>query len=223
MDTNSTEELVQALTREVMQRLASPDAKATPSTSARPTSETPNRKLVLVLGDPRGVVLGGGRDIETEDCYAKHGNIDRYDAVHITSLSNAQLCDIALGRDTIPFTCAVVNALLRNIPVTMLESAPVWRRLAVGAPTALSKTLCGYEEKLAAYGVKFLADAKKPLSAGSARTDGSKAGRRIITADVAKQLCNGVDEVVLSSSDIVTPLAKDVFTAAKTKICRGDH
>lgn len=220
MNTNSTEELVQALTREVMQRLALPDAKTEP---ARPTSETPNRKLVLVLGDARGVVFGGGRDIETEDCYAKHGNIDRYDAVHITSLSNAQLCDIALGRDATPFTCAVVSALLRSIPVTMLESAPAWRRLAVDAPAALSKTFCGYEQMLAAYGVEILADARRPPSAGSARTVESKAERRIITADVAKQLCNGVDEVVLSPSDIVTPLAKDVFTAAKTKIRHVDH
>lgn len=220
MNTKSTEELVQALTHEVMQRLASSGAKADP---AQPASEASNRKLVLVLGDPRGVVLEGGRDIETEDCYAEHGSIDRYDAVHITAISNAQLCDIALCRDTTPFTCAVVNALLRGIPVTMLESAPAWRRLAATAPTALSKTLCGYEEKLVAYGVAFLAGAKTPSSAGSRRSVGSKAGRRIITADVAKQLCNGADKVVLSPSDIVTPLARDVFTAAKAKIIRGDH
>lgn len=220
MNTKSTEELVQVLTREVMQRLASSGAKADP---AQPVSGASNRKLVLVLGDPRGVVLEGGRDIETEECYAKHGSIDRYDAVRITTISNAQLCDIALGRDTTPFTCAVVNALLRGIPVTMLESAPAWRHLAATVPTALSKTLCGYEEKLAAYGVEFLAGVKTSSSAGRTQTAGTKAGRRIITADVAKQLCNGVDKVILSPSDIVTPLAKDVFTAAKTRISRDSH
>lgn len=214
----SEEELVQALTREVMNRLA--PAQDTSIPAAQPAS-APGGKRALVLGDPKGLCLEGGWDIDIEEGYAKDGCIEKYAAVYITAVSNAQLCDIALARDAQPFACAVIKALLTGIPVRMLESAPAWRRFAAGAPPALAKTLRCYEEKLAAYGVEILSGAKAAAPA-KARECGEKAtkDRRVITAELAKQLCADAEEVVLSTRDIITPLARDVFGAARVKVRR---
>lgn len=214
----SEEELIQTLTREVLRRL-SLKSDAVPI----PAPEEPRRKRALVLGDPCGLCLEGGWIIETEEQYKASPDVERYDAVYITKLTNAHLCAVALGWDGGAFACAVTNALLRGIPVRMRHDAPVWRRFADRTPAALAKTLRGYEETLAAYGVEILgpgaeADVSTTVSACAAKPGPAK--RRVVTAELAKQLSANADEVCLNRDDIVTPSAKDVFTAARVRIVR---
>lgn len=212
----SEEELIKTLTREVLRRL-SPQPATGPCPPVE--AEEPRRKRALVLGDPRGLCLEGGWTLETEEQYKADPDVERYDAVYITTLTNAHLCAIALGWDGGAFACAVVNALPRGIPVRMLRGAPVWWRFADRAPDALARTLKGYEETIASYGVEFFGDSDAPHPAAAPCAKSAPAGkRRVVTAELAKRLCAGVDEVRLEAGDILTPSAKDVFIAAKVRI-----
>lgn len=203
----SQEILIRQVVQEVLHRLSSQDERA----STSPV----RRNKILVLGDPQGLCLEGSWTIETEADYEASGGRMEYDAVYITRITNAQLCDIALGRDSTAFTCAALRALMKGVPVRMRKDAPVWRKFSQTAPKLLVRTLCGYEETLAAFGVE-MTDACLAVPGSSKDLGTDKA--MVVTAEIAREMCEKGGDVCLPPKSIVTPLAKDVFLAARVKV-----
>ena len=58
------------------------------------------------------------------------GDIQPFEKVFITAITQTQLADIALGRDSQPVTCALSNALLYGKEIFLYDSALAHRKLA---------------------------------------------------------------------------------------------
>lgn len=163
--------------------------------------------------------------------YQKYQNILRYDRVCIAKLSMTQLVDLAQGRVSDDETSAVIYALLNGIDVVLLEYALPHRKYAGKGSTALYKQLEGYAQTLQMFGIKpyekKVKDNLPPppppkfkappveVPAGSAKPSTN----RLITEVEARELIQqGEGIVYLPVGAIVTPLARDIFAAAKVEL-----
>ena len=223
MDQKELEELTALITRQVLARM---------QPEAAPACDEGKRKL-LVIGKPERVppeVRNGAALYAIED-YASCQNILRYDAVYIAKLSLTELADTALGRTETPATCALVHALLENVPVSMGEDALPHRKYKGKQNAALYHLYENYLQTLQIFGVKLLkpspvreqAPATPPkFSAPPAvlpETHGVCNRERLVTETMARELSAG-GEVHLRTDAIVTPAAKDVFTERGVLVLR---
>lgn len=225
MNQNELENIVNLVTRQVLSAL---DSRSCPT-------GTEDCEKVLVIGKSdlpvpeelcRNCVL-----LDLED-YAANRNILRYRRVIVVNLTITQLADIALGRPCDEASCAVVYALLSGVDVIMTENALSFRRFAGQGSNALYNLLEQYANTLQVFGVKkytprpnpVLPEAKPakfaPVPAeiptGSVKPNAS----RLITETEARQLLAQGNPVHLSADAIVTPLARDVFSAASVTVIR---
>lgn len=218
MHSNSQDELVEIITREVIKLISAksevPDSKG-------------NKPGVLVLGSPEKLppqILTGVK-VYTADDYALDGELDQYSCIYITELGLNQLSDIALGRNERPFQCAVIKAILSGKRVVLLAEALTYHRFARTANKEFYQMLVGYEKKIAGYGVNII-PAAKLINADrpdkGCQNDNSLAvdcTDQVITGKKAEELCSRIKETVnLKKGTILTPLAKDAFGTAKIKI-----
>ncbi|MFA6808106.1 MAG: hypothetical protein WCR27_03850, partial [Eubacteriales bacterium] len=130
--------------------------------------------------------------------------------------------DIALGRDTSVFQCAVVKAILCGKSVYLLTEALEYRKFIKTANRNFYDMLTGYEKKIADYGVHIVSAEKLKNEAKIDQlsiNDFSEAfdcTEKVITGAIAENLCKrNREKVILKKGAIVTPLAKDAFTNAK--------
>lgn len=220
MDLREKEELIRLVTEQVLGALTSADV---------PQEE--GKRKILVVGKlcrvsetaARGAVL-----LPLED-YQQHQNILRYDGVHITRLTLTELADTALGRTDSPAACAVVHALLENLPVTMEETALPHRAYAGKQRAGLYHLYESYVQTLQVFGVKLLSPRQLPEEkpARPARfqppapapwvAHGVKNPDRVITEALALSLCTG-PEVCLPAGTIITPAARDVFAQKGVRV-----
>ena len=102
---NVTPELLEEITRQVLAALS---------------GETP-------AAGPKGLLVGGAgwKPSVPNCCWAAEeeyqGDISPYTMVVCSQVSSAQLCDMALGRDSTRAACAVSKALLAGKPVYLAE------------------------------------------------------------------------------------------------------
>ena len=218
-----TPQLIEQITQEVLKVLGQADGGCTDC----------NAPKLLVVGpaDPLPASLKGKYRLCGVSDYAKDGDIAPYDAVVITALTNAQLCDIALGRDSQPAACAVIKALLQEKKVYRLPHILPSREVApTKGNSELYQTLEGYRTKLKAYGVRT----RSPEQLEEALTQKSSCAapkapqelptasgkRSLISAREAQDLVQGAKDgtVTLPKGSLVTPLARDVFRSAKETV-----
>lgn len=205
------DKLVELITKEVLETV-----KGGSQTSV---GELDFRPVALVLGpsDKLPLFAENYRLADIED-YKNHGNIDKYDRVYIAEISNAQLADIALGRDTSPFSCAVVKALLCGKPIYLLESALSHRKFQNTASRNFFNLLEGYIHTLQSFGIELIREQKfgKNLSR-NAIADNSV--DKVITESIARGLVKKSEDVIyLRKGTILTPSAKDIFNHSQKTV-----
>ncbi len=196
------EQLIQLITAEVL-RLTGADAEAAPA-------DTSGCPKALVVGPAENLPpsLGKGYQLLDLEDYKSCGDIEPYEKVFITRLSLAELADIALGRDSRPAQCAVVNALLYGKEVVLLECALPHRRLAGRGSRAFYQMLEGYLRTLQSFGITLI-QGQNPL----AKYDPAATLPGGVVTEAAAQalLKKEGDTVLLRKGTVVTPSAKDVF------------
>ena len=224
MDRQDMEQLIEAVTRQVLASLG---------TSPAEDAAQQGKCRLLLLAKPGTPVpeelTEGAVTFDLAD-YEANRNILRYDRVLVGNLSVTQLADIAQGRIGDSVSCAVTYALLSGVEVQLLESAPEHRKFAGRANAALYGVLEGYVRTLQIFGVKLLGEKKKPVvreakparfmappvtaPRGSAAPNAS----RLITEAEACALLKAGNPVHLPQGAILTPSARDVFAQARVEL-----
>jgi ethanolamine utilization protein len=187
------------------------------------SNESVVKKPVLVLGsiEEASCIYSDKYEYFGVDSYACDGDIEKYCFVIINKITSAQLCDIALGRDSTPYTCAVQKALLKGKKVYMFESALSHRMYKETAAKELYGMLEKYVQKLLDFGVNFAQEKQMEFVSeqGCGKDVQSDTCEKVITFTAAQRLCkNGKKQLVLPKGAIITPLAKDLFIAEKIEI-----
>ena len=223
MEQRELEQIIEAVTRQVL--------SAVSGGGADPALE--GRRKLLVLAKPGTPVppelLEDAVSFSLED-YETNRNILRYDQVIIGDLSITQLADIAQGRIGDSVTCAVIYALLSGIDVTLLETAPEYRKFAGKANAALYGLMESYLRTLQIFGIKVRGEKPRPVvrearppkyaappvqvPRGTAAPNAS----RLITETEALALIRQGSPVHLPAGAIVTPSARDAFAQAKAEV-----
>lgn len=226
MDQNELEQIVEAVTRQVMSAVnggctadAASEGKRKILLLAKPGASVPEELLV-------DAVTFGLKDYEC------NRNILRYDEVIVGNLGITQLADIAQGRIGDSVTCAVIYALLSGIDVLLLESGLEYRKFAGKANSALYGLMESYVRTLQIFGIKLHGEKRVPVvrdakpakyvapaivaPKGNAQPNSS----RLITETEALVLIKQGSPVHLPAGAIVTPSAKDAFAQANVELLR---
>ncbi|HZJ77426.1 MAG TPA: hypothetical protein VFD52_01300 [Clostridia bacterium] len=207
----SNDRLVELITNEVMKTLNTSNKQINEQTDSRP--------LALVLGKVEKLpIFAKDYNLVGIEDYTQKGDIQRYNRIYITELSTAELSDIALGKDTAPVQCAVVNALLNGRPVYMMESALMFRQYRTIANRNLISMLEGYVHTLQSFGVEFIKEQKFGKSLEKSEIADNSVDR-VITEAIATKLSKKDDGVIyLKKGTVLTPSAKDVFTHSRKTV-----
>lgn len=210
---NVTPELLEEITRQVLVALS---------------GETP-------AAGPKGLLVGGAgwKPSVPNCCWAAEeeyqGDISPYTMVVCSQVSSAQLCDMALGRDSTRAACAVSKALLAGKPVYLAEEGLPHRASRATANPRYYAMLEDYVIRLTQFGVRVApraelerllncqtAPAAAPVKAcGPVAAEIPAASETfcgVMTAEEARRLaktCGGT--LRLGAGAILTPLARDVL------------
>ncbi|MCI1722123.1 MAG: hypothetical protein LKM35_06340 [Lachnospiraceae bacterium] len=208
------DEIVELITREVMREMGKQKAGA---------AGIPGLPSILVIGDidrlpdrlsglyaPVGISQYGGPEDSVN-----------YKAVYITELKTDELVEMALGRSAHPASCAVVNALLRGIPVYLMDSAIEHRRFKNTAKMGFYHLLEGYVHSLQNYGVILMSgQVAAPAAAQDAVLAADQFTCGLINEAKARSIVSTKDDecLVFEKGTILTPTAKDIFLHAGRKV-----
>ncbi len=162
------------------------------------------------------------------------GDISPYTMVMCSQVSAAQLCDMALGRDTTPAACAVAKALLAGKPVYLAEEGLPHRACQSTANPRYYAMLEDYVTRLTQFGVRVAPRAElERLLCGHGEPAAAKAPIHgaacepivpcepavvcgVLTAEEARRLartCGGT--LWVAEGALITPLARDVLREKK--------
>lgn len=207
----SREQLITLITQEVMRTLG--DA-ALPE--PKDTRELPP---ALVIGEgellPRGV--RGQYHLHSIEQYT--GDIEPFEKVFITALTQTQLVDIALGRDSQPVTCAISNALLLGKEVYLYDIALAHRKLVGRGSRGFYQLLEGYVRTLQSFGVKLVQGTTIIDKYVKQAAPGSELPGGVITEAAATALLEkNQGDILLRKGAILTPSARDVFLHANRNV-----
>lgn len=205
---NVTPELLEEITRQVLAAL----------TAGTPPAAGP-RGLLVGESDWTPSVPGCAWAGETE----YQGDVSPYTMVVCRSVSCAQLCDMALGRDSTPAACAVSKALLSGKPVYLAEEGLPHRASRASANPRYYAMLEDYVTRLTQFGIRVLprSELERLLGGqGPGEAPGKDCGCSdegevfcgVLSAEEARRLaktCNG--KLRLGKGAILTPLARDVL------------
>lgn len=185
---------------------------------------------------PRGLLVGGGGwmlavpGLLWAEEAEYQGDITPYTMVVCRRIRCAELCDMALGRDTTPAACAVSKALLAGRPVYLAEEGLPHRASRAAANPRYYAMLEDYVTRLTQFGVRVAPQAElERLLSGQAPAKTAPASPEppepaagcagesepfcgVLTAGEARRLaktCGGT--LRLGPGAILTPLARDVL------------
>lgn len=211
MDINK-DRFVQLVTEEVMRCLQS-----------NRINNTKDKKPVLVFGDIGKIPLIYSDKYEylNNDSYICDHDIQKYCFVFITEISNAQLCDIASGRDDTPFTSAIQKALLAGKKIYILKSALSYKKYRETAPPKLYDMLEQHVRTIIEFGVTIAEDTETADNniCKESKDELYSCNEKLITYEAARKLCQKIrNQVIFPKGTIITPLAKDLFLKEKIEI-----
>lgn len=220
---NVTPELLEEITRQVVAAL----------TAGEPA------------GGPGGLLVGEGAWTPSIPGYRwaeeteYRGDMDPYTVVVCRQVSCAQLCDMALGRDTTPAACAVSKALLAGKPVYLAEEGLPHRASQATANPRYYAMLEDYVTRLTQFGVRVAPQAElerllsgqtpakacaapaspEPLEPVTGFAGEAESFCGVLTAEEARRLaktCGGT--LRLGPGAILTPLARDVLREKRVEL-----
>ncbi len=222
---NVTPEMLEEITRRVLVAL---------------TAETPGAgPRGLLVGESAWTPSAAGCLWAEEGEY--RGDIAPYTMVVCRRVSSAQLCDMALGRDTTPAACAVSRALLAGKPVYLAAEGLPHRASRAAANPRYYAMLEDYVTRLTQFGVQVAprAELERLLCGQSGKVPGvpeipAAAPKRaageteafcgVLTAEEARRLakvCGGT--LLLGPGAILTPLARDVLREKGVALMHGEE
>lgn len=190
---------------------------------------------------PKALLVGGGdwmpqtaglRWVDESDY---QGDIGPYELVVCRQVSGAQLCDMALGRDTTPAACAVARGLLAGKPVYLAEEGLPHRAFRATANPRYYAMWEDYVTRLTQFGVRVAPRAELERLIGSPTLPAAQPVQReepcpqnqepvddklvfhgLLSAEEARRLartCGGT--LRLGAGAVLTPLARDVLREKK--------
>ena len=142
------EQLIELITREVLKTLGGGEPEEPADKSGLP--------LALCIGPADQLPRGVRSQYRFASIEEYQGDIAPYERVFITAITQTQLVDTALGRDSQPVTCALSNALLQGKEIFLYDSALGHRKLAGRGSRGFYQLLEGYVRTLQSYGVKLV-------------------------------------------------------------------
>lgn len=206
----SREQLIEFITKEVMEMLGVDDAD--PEVSL-------NCPDALVIGDAGQLPKTVRSQYHMKDLSDYHGDIAPYDKIFITKLTKTELADIALGRDTEPAACAVIEGLLFGKEIYLYDIALTYRKHAGKGSRAFYQLLEGYVRTLQSFGVKLVQGTTVIDKYEKHAAPGADLPSGVITEALAKSLTEkGEGDIHVRKGTVITPSAKDVFLHADRKI-----
>ena len=201
------EQLIEQVTRQVLAALA-----------AEHTSVCDGRRSMLVLGETAALPASYACNavVFTLEDYLQTHEISHYDTVAITSLSFAQMADVALGRGGDPTSDAILQALLSGVETVMTKDALPHRRFSAKGNPVLYQLLEDYGKRLERYGIQILTE--QDNHDGEGQNCALHDTGRLITEAVALQMTAQGSPVRLPPRAILTPSARDVFLRAGVSV-----
>lgn len=191
--------------------------------------------------EPKALLVGGGdwmpqtaglRWVDESDY---QGDIGPYELVVCRQVSGAQLCDMALGRDTTPAACAVARGLLAGKPVYLAEEGLPHRAFRATANPRYYAMWEDYVTRLTQFGVRVAPRAElerligsptlpaaqpvqreEPCPQNQEPADDKQVFHGLLSAEEARRLartCGGT--LRLGAGAVLTPLARDVLREKK--------
>ncbi|WP_291578595.1 hypothetical protein [Clostridium sp. UBA6640] len=218
------EELVELITKEVMNRL-------------KILLEENNRskKKLLILEHSKDLcpILTGALSDNNFiiDCLDNMGDIENYEGIILQNISNSELTNLSLTIQGSMKEKVAIEAVLKGLNLYAMEKGVEYKKYAATANRVLFNAFKDHQEKLKSYGVNFvglkvllstLKGENVNISPKSERKDKSEVSVQIkdeANKSIKKKLISetelrdlykdGVREVVIPKKSIVTPLAKD--------------
>lgn len=201
------EQLIELITREVLKTLGGAEPDEPADKTGLP------RALVIGPADQLPRPVRAQYDLRPMEEY--QGDIEPFDKVFITAITQTQLADTALGRDSQPVTCALSNALLYGKEIYLYDIALAHRKLAGRGSRAFYQLLEGYVRTLQSFGIKLVQGTTVIDKYQKFSAPGADLPSGVITEAVALELCRkGEGDIVLRKGAVLTPSAKDVFLHA---------
>lgn len=205
------EQLIELITGEVLKTLGGGEP-------AEPSDKT-GLPPALVIGPADRLPKPVRTQYDLRPMEEYQGDIEPFEKVFITALTQTQLADAALGRDSQPVTCAISNALLYGKEVYLYDIALAHRKLAGRGSRAFYQLLEGYVRTLQSFGVKLVQGTTVIDKYQKFSAPGADLPSGVITEAMALELCRkGEGEIVLRKGTVLTPSAKDVFLHADRHI-----
>ena len=207
----SREQLIELITREVLRTLGGGEPEEPADKSGLPAA--------LVIGDPGRLPRGVRSKYRLCAMEEYQGDIEPFEKVFVTAITQTQLADIALGRDSQPVTCALSKALLMGKEIFLYDCALVLRKLAGRGSTAFYQLLEGYVRTLQSFGVKLVQGTTVIDKYQRTAAPGADLPSGVVTEALARSLVEkGDGEILLRKGTVLTPSAKDVFLHADRKV-----
>lgn len=211
MSDMSREQLVELITREVIRTMSG-------GKTEEPEPDKSGCPPLLVVGDP-DLLPKSVRDkycLCGMDRYTGPETIETFSAVYITQLTQVELADIALGRNTRPNQCAVISALLYGVPIYLMDSALTHRKLAMRCSRGFYQLLEGYVRTLHGFGIQIVTG-QTPIDKYVARSaPGAELPDGVITEAIARSIVekNTDTNLFFRKGTVFTPSARDTFLHA---------
>lgn len=206
------EQLIDLISKEVIRRLQQLNYK-----------DKIDKLSILVIGD---IELLNEFDYEkynyyTIEDYIANGDIERYEYIIITKITNYELCDISIGRDSTPVTCAIQRAILLGKSICLMGEAISFYKYKMTSNPVLYDMLSQYVKKIEELGILVLNEDIKKIENIQAEKETRDYKSKVITELLAKKICKEeIKYLNFPKETIITPLAKDIFKAANKELKR---
>ncbi len=205
------EQLIELITKEVLKTLGGGEPEEPVDKSGLPRA--------LCIGPEEQLPKTVRAQYNLRPMEEYQGDIEPFEKVFVTAITQTQLADTALGRDSQPVTCALSNALLYGKEIYLYDSALAHRKLAGRGSRAFYQLLEGYVRTLQSYGVKVVQGTTVIDKYQKFAAPGADLPSGVITEAVALELCRkGEGDIILRKGAVLTPSAKDVFLHANRHI-----
>lgn len=171
---------------------------------------------ILVIGsrnDDVGKALPSGNTLSRKLFFSAEGDdTERIDRYILPCLQLNDMADLALGKAVSPDAVIIRNLLLAGKTVEVLEYA--YKECENTAPPPLYHLYCQYDETLRSFGLS-------PVHVEVKRVSLTK--KVISEKDLEKCRAGGITRIDVSSSSIVTSLAKDYARQYRIEIQRSER
>ena len=137
------EQLIELITKEVLKTLGGGEPEEPVDKSGLPRA--------LCIGPEEQLPKTVRAQYNLRPMEEYQGDIEPFEKVFVTAITQTQLADTALGRDSQPVTCALSNALLYGKEIYLYDSALAHRKLAGRGSRAFYQLLEGYVRTLQSY------------------------------------------------------------------------